>query len=459
LKIIIKYRNKGKLKAFWRNYQVLVFSGLMMLFLSSCYKMKVEVTSLPENTPVGDPIYISGNFNNWDPGDERFRLQMNNDSVYYVNLPTGVGEIDYKFTRGDWTTVEKDACGNEIDNRTAYYGKKDIIKDTIESWNDLPKINCPHVTLVLEHIPANTPAGSVFSVAGTMNNWEPGMQNYEFHMDTVIGKPVLDMPRIGNARTVEYKITRGSMVRVESDELGNEIPARILTFGEADTVYLDVKGWEDLSKLNPDLLTIILTKIPSNTPPGAPIYLAGNINNWYPKQSSLRLEKNSKGEYFIKIPKSRKELDFKFTRGDWSTVETDKYGYDIDNRVLNFNRKDTVYLQIASWKDLSTESNVPVHVVVESYPDNFPSTQHLYIAGNFNGWDPGDRKWQLKKNDNGTYSIDIPRGKGTLEFKITRGNWGAVECKPSGEDIPNRTYQYQNTDEIKIRIQAWKDKI
>jgi hypothetical protein len=85
--------------------------GLLALFLSSCYEMTVEVTRIPSNTPAGDPIYIAGNFNNWDPGDDRYILQQTGESTYEVRLPRGIGPLEYKFTRGDWTTVEKDICG------------------------------------------------------------------------------------------------------------------------------------------------------------------------------------------------------------------------------------------------------------------------------------------------------------------------------------------------------------
>ncbi len=458
MKILFKYRIGARKGPFRLNYQILIFLGLMMILLSSCYKLKVEVTRLPENTPANDPIYISGNFNNWDPGDDRYRLRLRADSVYVVDLPSGIGKIEYKFTRGDWTTVEKDACGFETDNRTADYGKESIIRDTIQSWNDLPKINCPHVTLVINHLPDNTPAGSIFSLAGTMNNWDPGQENFEFHYDSTLRKPVLNLPRLGDNRTVEFKITRGSLVRVESDEFGNEIPARSLTFGDADTVFLNIKGWEDLSKLNSNLLTIIVTSIPANTPSGDGIYLTGNINNWYPRQANFRLEKNNKGEYFIKIPKIGKELKYKFTRGIWSTVEVDKYGYNINDRILNYMNQDTAYVKIANWIDLSRKQDVPVHIIVESIPENTPRGDDLYIAGNFNGWDPGSRRWMLKKDNDGTYSIDIPRSEGTLEFKITRGNWQTVECKASGEEMPNRSYQYKDIDVLKIKVMKWVDR-
>ena len=97
---------------------------LLMAGLTSCYQMRVEVDHIPSNTPANADIYITGEFNSWDPGDNRYILEKLNDSVYYIDLPRGVGELEYKFTRGDWSTVEKDNCGYEIENRRTLLPKR-----------------------------------------------------------------------------------------------------------------------------------------------------------------------------------------------------------------------------------------------------------------------------------------------------------------------------------------------
>jgi hypothetical protein len=38
------------------------------------------------------------------------------------------------------------------------------------------------------------------------------------------------------------------------------------------------------------------------------------------------IEKNGKGQYFIRLPKRGDWIEFKFTRGDWSSEEVDKFG-------------------------------------------------------------------------------------------------------------------------------------
>jgi|GEM_PF-1273820 len=44
---------------------------------------------------------------------------------------------------------------------------------------------------------------------------------------------------------MEYKITRGSWKTVEVGMEGNEVPNRVLNFGFADTVYVDLNKWRD----------------------------------------------------------------------------------------------------------------------------------------------------------------------------------------------------------------------
>jgi hypothetical protein len=449
---ITYYHNSNSAKV-W----MFLLLGVLILFLTSCYEMTVQVAKVPSNTPEDEPIYITGNFNNWDPGDNRYVLQQAGDSLYEVKLPRGIGSLEYKFTRGDWTTVEKDICGFEIDNRILVYGRSEEVTDTIRSWNDLAPVDCPYVTLVIDNLPENTPMESDLSVAGTFNDWDPGEEGWKFQYDSILQKPILRLPRMGVDRTIDLKITRGSLERVEADARGREILPRKITFGEEDTIYLDVEGWEDLSGEKSNLLTVFITKLPDNTPAGDPIFITGDFNGWYPRSGDYRLERNQKGEYFIYLPKRGRQFECKFTRGSWSTEEVDRWGYRIANRVISYDQ-DTAFIEIDNWRDLTQPDGPPVRVVVEAVPESTPENADLYIAGNFNRWNPGDRDYRMIRNADGSYYIDIPRSEYTLDFKITRGNWGTVECRPNGDDIENRVYAFKDFTEIRISVAAWKDR-
>lgn len=214
-----------------------------MMMLAGCYDMTIQVVSLPGNTPPAEPIYISGNFNNWDPGDPSYMLKLNSDSVYEVNLPKGIGEIEYKYTRGDWSTVEKDPCGFEIQNRLAFYGKTTMTQDTIRSWNDMPKPGCPSFTLIIDSLPDNTPADAVLYLAADINFWDPGSRYWMFTRGPD-GKYYIEIPR-SFENDLEYKITRGDWRKVECDANGVDIDNRVYRGKAGEEARIVIERWKD----------------------------------------------------------------------------------------------------------------------------------------------------------------------------------------------------------------------
>jgi hypothetical protein len=64
-------------------YKSVILLSLLVI-LAGCYDMTIQLSGLPANTPPSENIYISGNFNNWDPGDPNYVMQLNSDSVYEV---------------------------------------------------------------------------------------------------------------------------------------------------------------------------------------------------------------------------------------------------------------------------------------------------------------------------------------------------------------------------------------
>ncbi|MCK5777105.1 MAG: hypothetical protein KAH25_13055, partial [Bacteroidales bacterium] len=93
---------------------------------------------MPDNTPAEDFIYIVGDFNDWDPGDPNYRLEKNDEEDWFIVMPEmGNGsQIQFKFTRGDWDTVEKGASGEEIPNRIFTFGNGETQEYDILNWAD-----------------------------------------------------------------------------------------------------------------------------------------------------------------------------------------------------------------------------------------------------------------------------------------------------------------------------------
>jgi predicted alpha/beta superfamily hydrolase len=98
-----------------------------------------------------------------------------------------------------------------------------------------------------------------------------------------------------------------------------------------------------------------------------------------------------------------------------------------------------------------------LHIIVDQIPENTPENASIYIAGNFQGWDPVSEDYKLQKSES-VYSIDINPNPGNLEFKFTRGSWDTVEGNENGGFLPNRTYTYQGPpDTLNLQILSWED--
>lgn len=100
-------------------------------------------------------------------------------------------------------------------------------------------------------------------------------------------------------------------------------------------------------------LTLLVTDIPSNTPAGSTIYLAGTPNTWDPGDANFALTETPEGYYSITLNPDPGTVEFKFTRGSWATVEGNDNGGFLPNRTINYTgAPQTEELSILSWEDL-----------------------------------------------------------------------------------------------------------
>ena len=114
----------------------LLFLGLLFSNLLVA-QVTIVVHGIPKNTPENDQLYISGNFEGWTGGQEAYRLTPKEDA-YKIDIPAATGSIEFKFTRGSWDSVELDANGNQLDNRSySFSGKSDTLRFDIAHWADL----------------------------------------------------------------------------------------------------------------------------------------------------------------------------------------------------------------------------------------------------------------------------------------------------------------------------------
>ena len=130
---------------------------LLLLVLISAQitaQITLKITTIPSNTPASSTIYVAGNFNGWNPGS----TPMVADGLgnYTYTVPEGNGVLEYKFTRGAWSSVEGNAAGGDISNRTATFtGSAQNLNLTVQSWKDLGGSTNPSTAASNVHILSN----------------------------------------------------------------------------------------------------------------------------------------------------------------------------------------------------------------------------------------------------------------------------------------------------------------
>ena len=101
--------------------------------------MTIELNvTVPVGTPGGDTIYVSGDLpqlGDWEANV--LPLTHISDTNWTVSIEIPYGEwFEYKYTRGSWETVEKDAVGGEIANRLGRALGDDTHVDSVVNWAD-----------------------------------------------------------------------------------------------------------------------------------------------------------------------------------------------------------------------------------------------------------------------------------------------------------------------------------
>src|SRR6476659_10538045 len=109
---------------------------LCLHFLATAqYKVHFVIEHLPTYHHTGDPIYIAGSFNGWNPRDEKMKLEtINNKPGITIELRKGM--FEYKFTKGSWEQVESAEGGFPTQNRRIDVEGDTTIQVDIQHWAD-----------------------------------------------------------------------------------------------------------------------------------------------------------------------------------------------------------------------------------------------------------------------------------------------------------------------------------
>lgn len=189
---------------------------------------------------------------------------------------------------------------------------------------------------VLDYVPKYTKTTDTLYLTGSFNNWNPKDSNYRF---TKRSDGTYELKnKLFDASWISFKITRGSWPTVEVESDGTPLTVRKFSFNGTteETIVLQVAGWSDKLNLREKQkkVSIILTEVPRNTPPNSSFYICGNFNGWVPGDERYKMKQLVSGIFQAEIPVFSESLEYKFTRGNWLTVEGKSYGRPRPNRIL-----------------------------------------------------------------------------------------------------------------------------
>jgi predicted alpha/beta superfamily hydrolase len=109
---------------------------MLTLTTQAQYSVKIMIAGLPAS-PATDVIYVTGNFNNWNPQDENFRLQKNEHGFFFIEIKdVDAAAYEFKFTRGSWDKGETDIKGDGLSNRKVAIGADTLLQFSIAGWKD-----------------------------------------------------------------------------------------------------------------------------------------------------------------------------------------------------------------------------------------------------------------------------------------------------------------------------------
>lgn len=113
------------------------------------------------------------------------------------------------------------------------------------------------------------------------------------------------------------------------------------------------------------------------------------------------------------------------------------------------------FLLVMGLVQLVSLLNAQVVFVVDSFPAKTRTDDTIFMASEFNGWNPHDTRMAFTRQGK-HFVLELPQVKDTFEYKLSRGSWQKVEVNSDGKDVRNRVC-FPGTDTVKITVQGWRD--
>ncbi len=137
-------------------------------------------------------------------------------------------------------------------------------------------------------------------------------------------------------------------------------------------ITLIVEEKTEVKEINQGIqqLQIVLT---TDEDDDRPVYIAGNFNHWKTQDRRFLMKKVTEGRHVFTFPENIELTEapvYKFTKGDWSEVEIDRYGNRTSNRVTDkFSgiQEEHVYRWRHNWLPYRPSQLPQVHLISEEF--------------------------------------------------------------------------------------------
>src|ERR1035437_5258617 len=101
-------------------------------------QLTIKITYAYNLTPLTDTLFLAGTFNSWAQNSLAYQFTRTGFNIFSITINPPAGALQYKVTRGTWASVEADAMGATISNRTyTYSGSPTTINILINGWADI----------------------------------------------------------------------------------------------------------------------------------------------------------------------------------------------------------------------------------------------------------------------------------------------------------------------------------
>ncbi|MCP9236809.1 alpha/beta hydrolase-fold protein [Lewinella sp. JB7] len=104
------------------------------------------------------PVYVAGSFNNWQVGEEAYRMQPDSKPGRYrrtFRFPDTEHRVEYKYTRGGWEGVELGEHGENAANHLRFTDTSWHEPDRVSNWAspglEYRKEFLPHIKVIHEN--------------------------------------------------------------------------------------------------------------------------------------------------------------------------------------------------------------------------------------------------------------------------------------------------------------------